>query len=168
MLFRSFSFLMRQDRLSFPEAVRALAKQANVALPDERGAAPGDSGREELHRAMEAAAGFYTERLWAAGGERAREYLEARGIAPEVARRFGLGWAPEGWETLLSGLKPAGFAEETLVTAGLAVTRENKPGAYDRFRGRLLFPIRDLQGRDRKSTRLNSSHIQKSRMPSSA
>jgi len=142
-----FGFLMRQDRLSFPEAVRALAKQAAVALPDDRGPQPGESGREELLRAMELAASFYIERLWTDGGDRARDYLDKRGIAPEVARRFGLGWAPEGWETLLGALKTSGIAEETLVAAGLAVDRENKPGAYDRFRGRLLFPIRDLQGR---------------------
>ena len=142
-----FGFLMRQDRLSFPEAVRVLAKQAGVALPEDRGGpAAGDSGREELYRVMEAAAAFYTERLWAAGGERAREYLNKRGIASDVARRFGLGWAPEGWETILAALKPS-FTEDALISAGLLVTRENKPGTYDRFRGRLLFAIRDLQGR---------------------
>src|SRR4029434_8655123 len=64
-----FGFLMRQDRLSFPEAVRVLARQAGVALPDERGPRSGDSGREDLSRAVELAAGLYTERLWTAGGE---------------------------------------------------------------------------------------------------
>src|SRR5689334_19258791 len=142
-----FGFLMRQDRLSFPEAVRVLARQAGVALPDDRGPQPGDSGREELFRAMELAASFYTERLWTPGGERARAYLEQRGIAPEVARRFGLGWAPEGWETLPDALRSSGVSDEALLAAGLRIARENRPGAYDRFRGRLLFPIRDLQGR---------------------
>jgi DNA primase len=140
-----FGFLMRQDRLSFPEAVRTLARQAGVTLPEDRGPRQGDSGREALYRVMELAAAFYTERLWTAGGERARSYLDQRGITPEVARRFGLGWAPEGWETLSDALK--GVGEDTLLAAGLRVARENRPGAYDRFRGRLLFPIRDLQGR---------------------
>ncbi|HEU4371627.1 MAG TPA: DNA primase [Methylomirabilota bacterium] len=143
----AFGFLMRQDRLSFPEAVRALARQAGIALPDDRGPQPGDSGRETLFRAMELAASFYSERLWTAGGERARAYLEQRGIAAEVARRFGLGWAPEGWETLPEALRASGVSEETLLAAGLRVARDNRPGAYDRFRGRLLFPIRDLQAR---------------------
>ncbi|HXD95837.1 MAG TPA: DNA primase [Candidatus Acidoferrum sp.] len=143
----AFGFLMRQDRLTFPEAVRALARQAGVALPEERGPRQGESGREELYRAMELAASFYSERLWTVGGERARKYLDERGIAAEVARRFGLGWAPEGWETLPDALRSSGINDDTLLAAGLRIARENKPGAYDRFRGRLLFPIRDLQGR---------------------
>jgi len=143
----AFGFVMRQDRLSFPEAVRALARQVNVALPEDRGPRPGDSGREELFRVMELAAGFYVERLWSAGGERARTYLDERGIDPQIARRFGLGWAPEGWDVLLNAMKAQGVSEDTLVAAGLVVPRENRPGVYDRFRGRLLFAIRDLQGR---------------------
>jgi DNA primase len=143
----AFGFLMRQDRLSFPEAVRVLARQAGVALPDDRGPREGDSGREELYRVMELAASFYSERLWTAGGERAREYLDTRGIATDVARRFGLGWAPDGWDTLPDALRPSGVRDEALLAAGLRIPRENRPGAYDRFRGRLLFPIRDLQGR---------------------
>ena len=82
-----FGFLMRQDKLSFPEAVRALAKQAGVALPEDRGGAPGDGGREELFRVMELAARFYAEHLWEPAGARARLYLASRGIDTEVARR---------------------------------------------------------------------------------
>jgi DNA primase len=96
---------------------------------------------------MDLAARFYAEALWKPAGERARTYLAERGIDPDVARRFGLGYAPEGWETLLTFMKSQHVAEETLVTAGLAVARDNRAGAYDRFRGRLLFAIRDLQGR---------------------
>src|SRR5262245_60980390 len=144
----AFGFLMRQDRLSFPEAVRALARATGVRLPEEeRHHQPGDSGREELLRAMDLAARFYAEALWKAGGERARAYLETRGIDTETARRFGLGYAPEGWEALSAYMKSQGVREETLVTAGLAVAREGRSGVYDRFRGRLLFAIHDLQGR---------------------
>src|SRR5205814_1965334 len=70
-----FGFLMRQDRLSFPEAVRALAKTAGVTLPEDRGGQPGDSGREELFRVMDLAARFYAEALWKPAGERARKNL---------------------------------------------------------------------------------------------
>jgi len=141
-----FGFMMRQDRLSFPEAVRALAKTAGVTLPEERGTS-GDSGRDDLLRAMDLAARFYAEALWKPGGARAQKYLADRGIEPEVARRFGLGYAPDGWDTLLTFMKSEKVAEETLVSAGLAVARDNRAGVYDRFRSRLLFTIRDLQGR---------------------
>ena len=142
-----FGFLMRQDRLSFPEAVRALAKTAGVALPEEREAQPGDSGREELLRVMDLAARFYADTLWTSAGVRAQKYLGERGIDADVARRFGLGYAPDGWDRLLDFMKAQKVAEDGLVAAGLAVQRENRSGCYDRFRNRLLFAIRDLQGR---------------------
>ena len=141
----AFGFLMRQDKLTFPEAVRALAKQANVALPEERGA--GDSGREELIRAMDLAARFYAEALVKPAGARARTYLEGRGIDPEVGRRFALGYAPEGWDNLREFMRGEHVSEDVLLTTGLVVKRENSSGVYDRFRGRLMFAIRDLQGR---------------------
>src|SRR5437660_1190670 len=143
----AFGFVMRQDRLSFPEAVRALAKTAGVALPDEHGARSGDSGREELLRVMELAGRFFADTLWKPAGERARAYLGERGIDTGIARHFGLGYAPEGWESLLTFMRGEKVSEEALIATGLAVARENRAGAYDRFRGRLLFPIRDLQGR---------------------
>src|SRR5229473_220100 len=143
----AFGFLMRQDKLSFPEAVRALAKQAGVALPEDRGGDGGGSGREELFRAMTLAWHFYVDQLSKAAGERARQYLAERGIDSEVARRFGLGLAPEGWDALASFIKSEKVTEDVLVAAGLAISREGGTGVYDRFRGRLLFAIRDLQGR---------------------
>jgi DNA primase len=142
----AFGFLMRQDRLSFPEAVRALAKMAGVTLPEER-SQQAEGGREELYRVMDLAAGFYAETLWKATGERAREYLSRRGIDPEVARRFGLGYAPEGWDALLGFMRGRGVAVEALETTGLVVRRDSGSGHYDRFRGRLMFTIHDLQGR---------------------
>src|SRR3989442_4979770 len=142
----AFGFLMRQDKLSFPEAVRALAKQAGVALPEERGPA-GDHGREDLLRTMELAWRFYVDQLWKPAGDRAQQYLAERGIDPEVARRFGLGLAPEGWDALSSFMRSEKVTDDALVAAGLAIPREGRSGVYDRFRGRLLFAIRDLQGR---------------------
>jgi DNA primase len=141
----AFGFLMRQDKLTFPEAVRALARTAGVTLPEERGA--GANGRDELHRAMELAASFYADALWGPAGARARDYLGARGIDDQVARRFGLGVAPDEWRALGDFMRGQRVAEEILVTVGLAVAREDGRGGYDRFRNRLLFPIRDQQGR---------------------
>jgi DNA primase len=142
----AFGFLMRQDRLAFPEAVRALAQRAGVELPTQR--TPETDGKlEGLRRVMALAAQFYTDALWAKEGARAQAYIESRGVDLEVARRFGLGYAPDGWNALLSHMAKEGVTDAELVSAGLALPRQNAPGFYDRFRGRLLFPIRDLQGR---------------------
>jgi DNA primase len=143
----AFGFLMRQDKLAFPEAVRALAKTTGIALPEDASARAGDSGREELLKAMDLAARFYAEALAGTGGARARDYLDGRGVDPALARRFALGYAPEGWDALLSFMRGERIAPETLEKAGLVVPRQGGGGFYDRFRGRLIFPIRDLQGR---------------------
>jgi DNA primase len=143
----AFGFIMRQDRLSFPEAVRALAKTTGIALPEDGPARAGDSGREELVRVMDLAGHFYADALWAAGGVRAREYLERRGIDPELAKRFSLGYAPESWDALLAFMRTQRVDAETLERAGLVLPRQSGSGFYDRFRGRLMFAIRDLQGR---------------------
>jgi len=144
----AFSFLMRQERVAFPEAVRTLAERAGVALPDATQRTPEVDGKlEALRRAMALAAEFYTRSLWEPGGEKPRAYLEQRGVDPEVAKRFGLGYAPESWNALLGVMARQGIGEDVLVQAGLILARQNGPGFYDRFRGRLLFPIRDVQGR---------------------
>jgi DNA primase len=96
---------------------------------------------------MALAAQFYTDALWAKEGAKAQAYIEGRGVDPDVARRFGLGYAPDGWNTLLSYMAKEGVTDAELALAGLALPRQNAPGFYDRFRGRLLFPIRDLQAR---------------------
>src|SRR5262249_2694048 len=142
----AFGFVMRQDRLSFPEAVRALAKSAGVTLPETGPREPGESGREELVHAMGLASPFLSPALWGPRGERARRYLDERGIQTEVAQRFALGYAPDSWDTLIGALRREGVSDDTLVNAGLAVAREGG-GIYDRFRGRLIFAIRDLAGR---------------------
>lgn len=143
----AFGFLMRQDRLQFPEAVRVLAERVGVALPTER-RTEADGQREALFKTMVLASEFYEEALWnRPQGEGARRYLDSRGIAPEMARSFGLGYAPEGWDHLLSFMKGHGISAEQLVQVGLVLPRQTGSGFYDRFRGRLLFPIKDVQGR---------------------
>jgi DNA primase len=142
----AFTFLMRQDRLSFPEAVRVLAKGAGIALPEER-VAGADGAREELYRLMDLASRFYAEALWKPAGGRARQYLEQRGVDPDVARRFGLGFAPDSWDALLGFMRAERVSPEALEKVGLVLARQGGGGFYDRFRGRLMFAIRDQQGR---------------------
>jgi DNA primase len=143
----AFGFLMRHDRLSFPEAVRALAQRAGVELPRDGSSRPDESGHDELYRVLEIAAQFFSATLGAAGGEPARSYLAGRGVDPAVAERFRLGYAPGGWSALLTFMRGQGIPGEIAERAGLVIAREGAGGFYDRFRGRLMFPIRDLQGR---------------------
>jgi DNA primase len=142
----AFGFLMRHDRLGFPEAVRAVAERVGVELPDRR-ELEADGTFEALRRIMALAHEFYSRSLWQPEGARGRDYLARRGVDPDIARRFGLGYAPEGWNALLGAMAAQSIAPEQLAQAGLVLPRQTGSGFYDRFRGRLLFPIRDEQGR---------------------
>jgi len=144
----AIEFLKRHDRLDFVEAVRALAARTGVPLPSEPGTRPDPRARDDLYRLLDWAARQYERWLWdRSDAEAARRYLDQRAIAPEVARAFRLGYAPEGWEHLGTAAKAEGFGPDALLEAGLVLTRQTGPGHYDRFRGRLIFPIADAQGR---------------------
>jgi DNA primase len=143
----AFEFLRRHDRLEFPEAVRLLAERTGVALPSREGGREAGA-RDGLLALLEWAAGRFATWLWEReDAGRARHYLEGRGITVETARAFRLGYAPEGWDHLLAAARQEGFAPDALLGAGLVLPRQNGPGHYDRFRGRLVFPIADTQGR---------------------
>jgi DNA primase len=144
----AFAFLMRHDRLEFLDAVRTLAERTGVPLPAREGERQAAGVRDGLLAVSEWAARRFETWLWEGDrAERARRYLETRGIGAETARRFRLGYAPEGWDHLLGAARGEGVAPETLVQAGLALPRQTGAGHYDRFRGRLVFPIADTQGR---------------------
>jgi DNA primase len=142
----AFGFVMRHDRLGFPEAVRTLGERVGVELPTKR-EPDADSKFETLRHIMALASEFYSRSLWQPEGVKGREYLERRGVDADAARRFGLGYAPEGWNVLLTAMAAHGVTPDQLVQAGLALPRQTGGGFYDRFRGRLLFPIRDPQSR---------------------
>src|SRR5262249_23961140 len=111
----AFEFLKRHDRLDFPEAVRLLAERTGVLLPTRDGPRPDPGSREPLSRFSEWAARRYEAWLWEReDSERARRYLGERGISPEVARRFRLGYSPEGWDHLLGAARGQGFPIEAL------------------------------------------------------
>lgn len=147
----AFTFLMKDEGLSFPEAVRLLAQRYGVELPrpnlspEEKQA---QQRRERLLRVLEAAGKFFSDQLAGPGGRAARDYLhQKRRLEPATVEAFGLGWAPDAWEALGRALAAAGAPRELLVEAGLTVPRDRGQGAYDRFRGRVMFPIRDATGR---------------------
>jgi DNA primase len=140
-------FVQKIDGLSFVEAVERLAGRVGLELRYEQGGyVPGQeqSQRRRLIDAHRAAAEFYAERLGAADAEHARKFLSERGFEITDAERFGVGYSPKAWEDLTRHLRGRGFTDAELIAAGLA--REGNRGARDRFRGRLMWPIRDLSG----------------------
>jgi DNA primase len=142
----AIGFVMRSDNLDFLEAVEQLAGEAGLAVPQ---ATPEERGRarqqKNLFEALEAAAVFYEERLWAAAGLRARDYLRSRGLDDETIRRFRLGWSP-GERHALRDRLAGDFTAVQLVEAGLLLRPEGGE-PFDYFRGRLMFPIGDRTGR---------------------
>jgi DNA primase len=144
----AFEFLKRHDRLDFPEVVRALAQRTGVALPESGGPRAEPGARVGLYRLLDWAAARYERWLWdREDAERPRRYLADRGVSADVARAFRLGFAPEGWDHLLVAARAEGFGIDALLGAGLVLARQTGTGHYDRFRGRLIFPIPDTQGR---------------------
>lgn len=146
------SFLMRQERLEFPQAVRFLADQLGVVIPEDEASSAGPSKklRDDVYRINELALEFFHERLLVsreATPQAAREYLKARGVDLETVKKFRLGCAPDGWDELILALKDKGITAQSIHQAGLAIARENKSGYYDRFRGRVIFPIFDINSR---------------------
>ena len=151
----ALTFLMKISNMTFPEAARHLAKKTGIIIPDP---AMSDQEREQygireqIFRINEAAATFFTSRLFSATGLPAREYLKKRGIREDVVREFRLGYADQEWRTLKSYFEQKNIALTMVSQAGLIVAKEDGTGGgegafYDRFRGRLIFPIEDAGGR---------------------
>jgi DNA primase len=140
-------FVEKVDNLSFPEAVERLAARAGIELTYEQGGTiPGQehSQRRRLLAAHHAAAEYYAERLTAPPAAPARDFLAERGFDLPAVEPFGLGYAPAEWEALTKHLRGRGFTDDELLLSGLA--SQGRRGPVDRFRGRLVWPIRDLTG----------------------
>ncbi len=141
-----YSFLQKMDHVSFTEAVERLAQRAGFELRYEDGGGPAtDSGnRARLIAANNAAAEFFTEQLGSAGADPGRRFLGERGFDANAASHFGVGFAPKSWDELTNHLKGRGFTVDELASSGLVSSGDR--GIYDRFRGRLVWPIRDITG----------------------
>ncbi|MEU4015596.1 DNA primase [Microbacterium sp. NPDC028030] len=140
-----YSFLREMDHVSFTEAVERLAGRIGYTLHyEDGGSAPETSGRSRLYAANTAAAEFFRAQLLTADAEAGRRFLGERGFDAGAAAHFGVGFAPRGWDGMLKALSAQGFTREELSTAGLVSTGQR--GVYDRFRGRLVWPIRDVSG----------------------
>ncbi|MDU4959790.1 MAG: DNA primase [Sporomusaceae bacterium] len=144
-----FNFLMKVENIGFMEAVKLLARKMNIPIP-ERTKSEDDIRREQeaaqLYKANQLAKDFFHACLTkTALGTEAREYLASRSITPEIIEQFQLGFAPPFWDKLIRALAGRSLTADTLVKAGLAISREHG-GAYDRFRSRIMYPIIDLHG----------------------
>ncbi|MEP7272099.1 MAG: DNA primase, partial [Acidobacteriota bacterium] len=146
-----FRFIMEIESASFPEAVRTVAEKSGVALPqmvENRDAETKEQQRKELLEINRWATEFFENTLHEESqGRQALEYLAGRGINPETQRLFRLGYAPDSWDALSNHLRDRGVARPQIERSGLVTLRESGSGYYDRFRGRLIFPISDAQGR---------------------
>jgi len=141
----TITFLKRIENLEYVEAVKLLAQRAGLTLPED---SVDDRSARLKTRTLEInreTARFYHQCLVSEMGKDAYQYLINRGRTPKIIRRFGLGYAPDDWNSLVDHLKSKGFKEEEMVASGIC-GRTKKGGLYDRFRGRVIFPIIDLRG----------------------
>lgn len=145
-----FRFVMMQDGLSFPEAARALGRRYGIDIPVQSkraGSHVQPSERKEMSRINQSALDFFRRQLAQhPDGKRARAYLEERGISKEIIDRFSLGYAPREWEALHRYFSRTGVSLQMASKCGLIIARKNRPGSYDRFRDRIIFPIFHLNG----------------------
>jgi len=141
-----FGFLMKHEGMSFPEAVRSLAAEVGIEIP-EYGGGPERSVLDEVFRANKLAKAFYQAELRSQRGTAARAYLTQRGLSEADIARYGIGFAPDSWEALGSALRKEKLAPEAAERAGLLRARERGGGHYDLLRNRVVFPIEDARGR---------------------
>ncbi|MFE2187715.1 DNA primase, partial [Streptomyces sp. NPDC059455] len=140
-------FIMKIDHLSFAETIERLASQSGITLRyEEGGYTPGrqQGERTRLVEAHKVAAQFYIEQLDSPEAEIGRKFLAERGFDQAAAQHFGVGYSPAGWDHLVRYLRGRGFTDQELILSGLA--QESRRNPIDRFRGRLMWPIRDISG----------------------
>ena len=145
----AIDFLMNYDRLEFVESIEELATQHSLEVPYEAGSGPSQierHQRQSLYQLMENLNGFYQQSLTQSNARAARDYLSNRGLSAEVIEHFAIGFAPPGWDNVLKRFGGNKEDRESLMEAGMLVSND-KGRTYDRFRERVMFPIRDKRGR---------------------
>ncbi len=146
-----FNFVMEMERVSFPEAIGIVAEKSGVPLPKLIDDSRFEARRQEADEVIELnkwALEWWEEQFESDSAEarNAREYLQKRGITAETRKLFHIGYAPDSWEALSSHLRRKGAGQPQIERSGLVV-KKTEGGSYDRFRGRLMFPVMDVQGR---------------------
>ncbi len=143
----AISFLMEHNGMNFPEAIEDLANRCGLVIPREAGAVEVDNSITELYELMEMLVRFYEQQLREhPEAKHAVDYLKQRGLSGELAKEYEIGFAPPGWDNLLKQLGTSDAAKERLDKVGMIIKKE-QGGYYDRFRDRIMFPIRDQRGR---------------------
>lgn len=145
----AIDFLMNYDKLEFVETVEELAAMHNLEVPYEAGNGPSQierHQRQSLYQLMDGLNAFYQQSLTQPAAEPARQYLERRGLSSDVIARFAIGYAPPGWDNVLKRFGANQENRQSLIDAGMLVTND-QGRSYDRFRERVMFPIRDKRGR---------------------
>lgn len=145
----AIDFLMNYDKLEFVESVEELASMHNLEIPYEAGNGPSQierHQRQSLYQLLDGLNGFYQQALTQPVAEKARAYLQRRGLSQQVIDRFAIGYAPEGWDNVLKRFGKDSENRQSLTDAGMLVTND-RGRSYDRFRERVMFPIRDKRGR---------------------
>ena len=146
----AIGFLMEYEHLSYPEAIEELARSQGIDVPYEGGQRPNPAAKKaqtDLYDLMDETDQFYQKQLRQhEQSPQAVDYLKQRGLSGEVAKDFGIGFAPDGWDHLIKALGNTPEKEKALVTAGMLIKKDNGK-CYDRFRDRIMFPIRDRRGR---------------------
>lgn len=139
------NFIMEIENLSFPEAVEFLAKRVGMTVPEENRNDPQARRREQLLALNKDAARFFYDQFRAPAGRAAQDYALRRELTPATVKKFGLGFAPDTWDSLTNAMKSKGYSEGLLFQAGL-VRKGKNGGVYDTFRNRLMFPVFDVRG----------------------
>ena len=143
----AIDFLIQFDRLAFPEAIEALAKQCGMEVPRDKHNPQKTENYQEFYALMAEVAKFYQQQLRKhPQAERVIQYLKNRGMSGEIAKTFGLGFAPPGWDQVLQHFGDSDSHKQQLLATGMLIKKEDG-GFYDRFRDRIMFPILDRQGR---------------------
>ena len=140
------NFQMEIEGLSYPDAVRALAKRAGLEVPEDAEYQSRYRQQERLWALHKEAARFFHSQLYAPVGAEALNYAASRGMPKSVLTRFGIGYAPNSWDALTNALRQKGYTEQELRDSGLVTISRKNGNLYDRFRDRLMFPIIDVRG----------------------
>ena len=140
------NFQMEVEGLSYPDAVRALAKRAGMAVPEDEQYQSRYRQQERLWALHKEAARFFHSQLYAPVGKEALDYALGRGMSKAILTTFGVGYAPDGWDNMLRAMKAKGYTDQELIDSGLVTQSKDKTKIFDRFRDRLMFPIIDVRG----------------------